>query len=402
MATRAFAARATRPRASPRRAPAPRAARSAAAPRARSRGGCVPATRRSARAARRCRRRRPAPRSSIVRCRPDRSSCIAPLREHLPVLVRRAAPRSCSRSHGRPSRVDSVEIDLGDELDRPLRRVARLRRCRASSRACRASRRARASASRHALRRRSAATAASTRARVAGIEQLGQPRRERLDARREVRDRRAHVVGQPARAQEPRRAALELAARCRSASPTARRRRPCCRAPRSPSTAARSRRSRAPAGRRARSRAACAPVVSISRCTNVLPTRLTMLLVTCVAMISRFSGCRGMYAAYALAQRRREIARAARSRPTDRPAAATRAARRRARSCCRRAAPRARALVSPLPLRAALGDLLVGRQELDRAVEPPALLEELDEALLRVERAAARCGRSTDSACVWK
>ena len=34
-----------------------------------------------------------------------------------------------------------------------------------------------------------------------------------------------------------------------------------------------------------------APVVSISRCTNVLPTRLSMLLVTWVAMISRFSGC---------------------------------------------------------------------------------------------------------------
>ena len=177
--------------------------------------------------------------------------------------LRPAARAIFSRSHGNPSRVDSVEIDLGDELDRPLAWRRRPRRCRASSTARRASPTRAASASRHALRRRSRATAASTRARSSASSSVGRRAASASTRGREVGDRRRHVLGQPPRAQEPRRAALELAAHVDQHRRLHARRRPCCRAPRSPSTARRSRRSRGSAGRRARSRAACAPVVSM-------------------------------------------------------------------------------------------------------------------------------------------
>ena len=100
--------------------------------------------------------------------------------------------------------------------------------------------------------------------------------------------------GQAARVQEPGRGARAQAAQVVAASPPAPRRRRGCPAPRSASTAGRSRRPRASPGRRARSARAAAPVISVMRCTKVGPTRLTMRLSTCVAMISRFSGWRGM------------------------------------------------------------------------------------------------------------
>ena len=181
---------------------------------------------------------------------------------------------------------------------------------------------------------------------LVGVLHLGRSARRAPDARLEVRDRRRHVVAEPARAQQPGRAAPEAARWCGSASATGPRRAPGCPAPRSPATAARGRRSRGSSGRRGRPRAR-APVVSTSRCVKVLPTRLIMLLVTCVAMISRLSGWRGISSPRSALQRLRGSARAP-SRPTGRRAAATRAARRRAISCCRRGARRAR-LVSRGP-----------------------------------------------------
>ena len=85
--------------------------------------------------------------------------------------------------------------------------------------------------------RRSCATAASMRARspssciCANI-----LRASARDLGREMRDRRRHVLAQPARTQEPCRAAVDEVDWSRSASPTAPRRPPCCRALRSPST----------------------------------------------------------------------------------------------------------------------------------------------------------------------
>ena len=49
-----------------------------------------------------------------------------------------------------------------------------------------------------------------------------------------------------------------------------------------------------------------------------------------------------------------------------------------------------------------LGDLVVGRQELDGAVQAPLLLEVAHEARLLVEQACGAAGASTDSAWVWK
>ena len=204
---------------------------------------------------------------------------------------RRAAARSSRGATAARARVDELEIDLGDELDRTLRRagdfddverrVERVERDHARARAprarpCRRTRRPprrRARALVRVEQRRAGAPPAPRRAARSGRSSPPCPRPGAASAG--TTSCRARARGS-----------------CRSASPTAARRRRGCRAPRSPSTARRSRRSRARADRRGRSRAGCAPVVSGSRWTNVLPTRFSMLLVTCVAMISRFSGWR--------------------------------------------------------------------------------------------------------------
>ncbi len=230
--TRACATRAMRPRASRHRAPALRAARPATDPRARSRADCAPATPRSTPAD----PSMPPPPTSTsvvtVRCRPDRSSSIAPL----------ASLRQCwscgsaaifSRSHGTPSRADTLEIDLGDQLRPAASSRRRLRRCRASSTACRAQRRARRAprgTPRRRRRRRPRRRRAPGRRRPSSSRQ---PRRQRLDARRELRDRRRHVVRRAAASAGTTSCRARSGGSCRSASPPARRRRPCCRAPRS-------------------------------------------------------------------------------------------------------------------------------------------------------------------------
>ena len=170
---------------------------------------------------RRCRRRRSAPRRRSCaavptdrrasRSRASICQCSSPGSARDPLAQpRQPEPRRQARNRSR----------------RPARPAAswrrRPRRCRASRTACRASRRAPPASSRHALARRSRATAASIARALGRVEQRRQARGQRLDARREVRDRRRHVLGQPPRAQEPRRAALELRGSCRSASPTAR------------------------------------------------------------------------------------------------------------------------------------------------------------------------------------
>ena len=91
--------------------------------------------------------------------------------------------------------------------------------------------------------------------------------------------------------------------------------------------------------------------------------------------------------AVALGQRRREVALELVGRGTGPRAGRTRAAARTGRSCCRPAAPRARARRAPsAALRSAI--VLVGGQELERAVEPPRLLEVADQAGVDVEPSA--------------
>ena len=115
---------------------------------------------------RRCRWRR---RAVIVRARVDRSSCIAAWRASASAPGP-AAPRSCSRSHGKPEAVGDVEVDLRHELDRDVAHRRRPRRCRAPRTACRTSRRASASSARHAIRRRARRPCASMRALLGRVE----------------------------------------------------------------------------------------------------------------------------------------------------------------------------------------------------------------------------------------
>ena len=136
----------------------------------------------------------------------------------------------------------------------------------------------------------------------------------------EVRDRLRHVVARGAASAGTTSCRAPAARWCRSASATALRRRPCCPAPRmashigtSPNTTARARYARTTAG----GLGAGGPH---SRC-NV-PTRLIMLFSTCVAMISRDSGCFFAYAASAPAAPAGNSAADAWWRSTGRRAAA--------------------------------------------------------------------------------
>ena len=124
--------------------------------------------------------------------------------------------------------------------------------------------------------------------------------------RRSARSRRCRAAGCGAPAASATRA--RPAGAPRAASRSARRRRPCCRAPRSRPTAGASRRCRARRRRRARSPTRARPLSSCSRKANVMPPPCTMLLITCVAMISRRSRCSRICSREALRQRRREVA----------------------------------------------------------------------------------------------
>ena len=141
---------------------------------------------------------------AIVRCRPDRSSSIAPARASAsagPPAARRSARaatarRAASTARNRSRATSSTgRFAVVGDLDDVERRVQRVERDDA-----------RRQRLRHALARRSAVDRGVDRARVGGVEQLRQPRRQRLDARREQcaivaamssvsrRERRNHVV----------------------------------------------------------------------------------------------------------------------------------------------------------------------------------------------------------------
>ena len=110
--------------------------------------------------------------------------------------------------HAEP--IGEIEVDRRDDVDRPAGVAGDLGDVERGVQGAEGDDALRELA-RHAARHIACRRRIDARALV-GIQQLRQPCRKLLDVRREVLDRRAHVVDQPARAQEPLGAAFELAA----------------------------------------------------------------------------------------------------------------------------------------------------------------------------------------------
>ena len=148
--------------------------------------------------------------------------------------------------------------------------------------------------------------------------------------------------------------------------------------------------------------AAVAPVSSASRNANVVPARLTMPFTSAVAMISRRSGCVAIRVEEALARRRAGSTARARARSRGRRGARLASSSSSSVILAYASSTASSGAVRPRPGVAAVGELLVVGEALDRAVEVARLLERAHEARVHVFHLGAPAPRALSSARFWR